>query len=255
MEKTKLKDLQKTLGYKFKDRELLLQALTHPSYVQGSDNSQFHNQRLEFLGDAVLGMVVADELFSLYPDEREGFLTKARSTICHGKGLTRLAKDLELDQYLRLGRGEKKAKTKDRSQMLGDCLEAVIGAVYLDGGYKPARKFVLRWMGPQFGELQNDMVTINYKGALQEWSQSQTGDNRFTYELVKTSGPDHAKEFSVRLLFNNRPLATAQGYSKKEAESHAAKKVLAMIQENNDQLPDSLEQPAIPEESEDPKSE
>lgn len=241
MDKTKLKSLQKTLGYKFKDRKLLLQALTHPSFVQGTENSQFHNQRLEFLGDAVLGMVVADELFVTHPDEREGFLTKARSTICHGKGLTRLARELKLDEYLRLGRGEKKAKTKERSQVLGDCLEAVIGAVYLDGGYKPVRKLVLNWTGPLFKELKTDMVMINFKGALQEWSQSLTGDNRFTYELIDTAGPDHAKEFSVRILFNEQPITTAHGYSKKEAESQAAKKVLEMIRENDNHLPEEFE--------------
>lgn len=235
MDKTKLKSLQKTLGYKFKDRDLLLQALTHPSFVQSSENSHFHNQRLEFLGDAVLGMIVADELFIAYPEEREGFLTKGRSTICHGKGLTKLAKNLKLDDYLRLGRGEKKAKTKERSQILGDCLEAIIGAVYLDGGYKPARKLVLDWVSPLFKELKTDMVTINYKGTLQEWSQSHLGDNRFVYNLVDTTGPDHAKEFSVRVLFNDEAVAIAQGYSKKEAESAAARKVLELIKTDGDE--------------------
>jgi ribonuclease III len=246
MDKNKLKSLQKTLGYKFKDRDLLLQALTHPSFLQGLENSQFHNQRLEFLGDAVLGMIVADEIFNAYPEEREGFLTKGRSTICHGKGLTKLAKNLKLDDYLRLGRGEKKAKTKERSQILGDCLEAIIGAVYLDGGYKPARKLVLQWVGPLFKELKADMVTINYKGALQEWSQSHLGDNRFVYDLIDTSGPDHAKEFSISVLINDRTIASAHGYSKKEAESLAAKKVLELIKEKGDQLFKTVDNPDTP---------
>lgn len=237
MDKNKLKNLQKTLKYKFKHRELLVQALTHPSFVQGTNESQFHNQRLEFLGDAVLGMIVADELFIIYPDKREGFLTKARSSICHGKGLTKLAKELKLDDYFRLGKGEKKAKTNDRSQILGDCLEAVIGAVYLDGGYKPTRKLILNWVSHQLKELEDEMLAINYKGALQEWSQSHLGDNRFVYDLTNTSGPDHAKEFTIRVLVDKVELASAHGYSKKEAESVAAQKVLILIKENGNKLP------------------
>lgn len=240
MDKTKLKTLQKSLKYKFKDKQLLVQALTHPSFVQGTDKSHFHNQRLEFLGDAVLGMVVADELYTTYPDKREGFLTKARSSVCHGKGLTKLGKELELDQYLRLGRGEMRAKSKARSQTIGDCVEAVIGAVYLDGGYKPVRKLILRWVTPSLEELEEEMVAINYKGTLQEWSQSNLGDNRFSYDLVSTTGPDHAKEFTVQVSIDGKQVSQAHGYSKKEAESKAAQMVITIIKDAGGKLPEEF---------------
>ena len=238
MEKQKLKTLQKKLKYKFKDRELLTQALTHPSFVQGTEHSNNHYQRLEFLGDAVLGMVVADELFTTYPNEREGFLTKARSSICHGKGLTRLAKKLDLQDYLRLGKGEKKGKSKDRSQVLGDCLEALIGAVYLDGGYKPARRLIISWLDDQLDTIHTEMVSINHKGTLQEWSQAHYGKNRFHYEMEKASGPDHAKEFTVSIQIDGSAITKATGFSKKEAESLAAQEVLKIIDSQEDVLPD-----------------
>ena len=154
MVKNQIRDIQKKLQYRFKNPDLLKLALTHPSFVQGTGQSDLHNQRLEFLGDAILDMIVAVELYKTYPDKREGFLTKARSTICHGRNLTQMARDLELEPYLQLGKGEMRAESKDRSQVLGDCLEAIIGAVYLDSGYKNARKLVLKWVRSQFGELE-----------------------------------------------------------------------------------------------------
>ncbi len=233
MDKRKLKTLQKNIGYRFKNKDLLIQALTHPSYLQGTNENQKHNQRLEFLGDAVLGMIVADELFKIFPDQREGFLTKARAYICHGKGLTKLAKQMELDDYLLLGKGEQKAKTKSRSQMLGDSLEAIIGAVYMDGGYKPVHKLVLNWLSNEIQNLDIDTVSINYKGELQEWSQSHFADNLFSYSLLEESGPDHAKQFTVAVLLKDQEIARATGYSKKEAEALAAKQTLRELKKKS----------------------
>ncbi|MEQ9824908.1 MAG: ribonuclease III [Puniceicoccaceae bacterium] len=232
MLKREIRALQKTLAYRFKKPELLELALTHPSFVQGTAQSDRHNQRLEFLGDSILGMIVSVELYKAYPDKREGFLTKARSTLCHGKNLTQMARELGLEPHLQLGKGEQRAQSKDRSQILGDCLEAVIGAVYLDGGYKSARNMVLKWVRSQLDALESEMETINFKGALQEWSQSHCGTNRFEYELVRTAGPDHAKEFTVQVLLGNEVLASATGFSKKEAESGAAELALARIRSN-----------------------
>lgn len=232
MVKREFRALQKTLAYRFKKPELLQLALTHPSFVQGTTQGENHNQRLEFLGDSILGMIVSVELYKAYPDKREGFLTKARSTICHGRNLTQMARELGLEPHLQLGKGEQRAPSKDRSQILGDCLEAVIGAVYLDGGYKSARNMVLKWVRAQLGALETEMETINFKGALQEWSQSHCGRNRFEYELVRTAGPDHAKEFTVRVTLCAETLATATGFSKKEAESNAAEKALVRVRSN-----------------------
>lgn len=230
MVKNQIREIQKKLNYRFKNSDLLELALTHPSFVQGTEQNDQHNQRLEFLGDAVLDMVVAVELYKAYPDKREGFLTKARSTICHGRNLTQMARDLQLEPYLQLGKGEQRAESKHRSQVLGDCLEAIIGAVYLDGGYKSARKLILKWVKWQLGKLETEMQSINHKGALQEWSQSHFGINHFEYKLVETKGPDHAKQFTVQVNLRKHPLAEATGFSKKEAESKAAEDALRKIQ-------------------------
>ncbi len=229
MVKSQIRALQKNLQYRFKNAKLLELALTHPSFVQGTDQSDSHNQRLEFLGDAILDMIVAVELYKTYPDKREGFLTKARSTICHGKNLTQMGRDFDLDQYLQLGKGEQRAKSKNRSQVIGDCLEAIIGAIYLDGGYKSARKMVLKWVRSQMGELEKEMLAINFKGSLQEWSQSHFGTNLFEYQLLKTEGPDHAKQFVIQLSLQNHPVSMGTGFSKKEAESEAAEQALKKI--------------------------
>lgn len=229
MQKSQLRELQKKLKYRFKKIELLELALTHPSFVQGTNQSDFHNQRLEFLGDAILDMIVAAQLYKNYPDKREGFLTKARSTLCHGKNLTEMGRELGLDDFLQLGKGEQRANTKDRSQVIGDSLEAVIGAIYLDGGYKSARKIVLKWLTPQFGAIEEEMVSINYKGAVQEWSQSHFGTNLFEYILQKTDGPDHAKQFTIQVKLGTDVIATATGFSKKEAESKAAQEALEAV--------------------------
>ena len=257
MTKGQLRELQKRIDHRFKKLELLQLALTHPSFVQGTDQSDSHNQRLEFLGDAVLDMIVAVELYKAYPDKREGFLTKARSTICHGKNLTQMARDLGLDEYLLLGKGEQRAQSKDRSQVIGDCLEAIIGAVYMDGGYKSARKVVLKWVRAQLGGLESEMQSINHKGALQEWSQSHFGNNVFDYTLVRTEGPDHAKEFTVQISLRGKLVSKGDGYSKKEAESQAAESALKLIRADESTYiklakPESIEpkspthQPSIP---------
>jgi ribonuclease III len=238
MDKSQIKSLQKQLKYKFRNKELLVLAMTHPSYVQGTEKANDHNQRLEFLGDAVLGMVVAEEVYLTYPTEREGFLTKARSSICHGKGLTQLARTLGIEEYLLMGKGEKKSRIQDRSLMLGDTLEAIIGAVYLDGGYRSARKLVLQWVNEQLQELVTAMPTINYKGTLQEWSQSRYGENRFVYEIAEVQGPDHARVFTIHLKWGERVLASASGSSKKDTEAAAARQVVVMIETHGGELPE-----------------
>jgi ribonuclease-3 len=246
MDKSRIKALQKRIHYKFKKTELLVLALTHPSFVQGTTCSQHHNQRLEFLGDAILNMIVAEELFRSHPDEREGFLTKARSGICHGKALTQVARDLGLDAFMLLGKGEQKAKIHDSSLLLGDCLEAILGAIYLDGGIKAAHKAVLQWMKEAIHSLPQQIDHINHKGALQEWAQSRPDNLRFSYELVGTEGPDHAKRFSIAVKANGLTYASANASSKRDAEADAARLVLEMIQKHGGKLPDHPDLPAAP---------
>lgn len=237
MEKQSIRALEKILGHRFKDKQLLVRALTHPSHVQGTDQADLHNQRLEFLGDAILGMIVAHELFLAYPQEREGFLTKARASICHGKGLTELARGLGLESFALLGRSERVATLQNRSLILGDCIEAIIGAVYIDGGFRAVQKLVRSWVIDRIRSLDAEAIAFNYKGALQEWAQSGATPTPVCYELVDQKGPDHARVFTVAVVIRDQIVAKASGYSKKDAETLAAKQALEVIRNNDNRMP------------------
>lgn len=205
------------------DEKLLGMALIHPSFAQ-EQNTHQNNQRLEFLGDAVLDFLVAEYLYKNYPDKAEGDLTQIRARVVCEKALVEIAKHINLGQYILLGRGEEMSGGRQRKSILADTVEAIIGAIYLDQGIDAARSFVLKHLESTIkatagGEYQD------YKSRLQEHVQARSRDNVY-YQITDETGPAHAKMFVAGVFYNNDLLASGQGRSKKEAEQNAAEKVL-----------------------------
>ncbi len=216
-----IKDLEAVLGYQFRNITLLQQALTHSSYA----NERWHdglksNERLEFLGDAVLDMLVAEVLYHQYPDRLEGDLTRMRADlVCEG-ALACAAEKIGLGQHLQLGNGEEQGGGRNRPSILADAMESVIAAAFLDGGMDAAVSIVHRFVldaNPEKGPRNGD-----YKTALQEEIQRKK-DQEIRYELMSQSGPDHAKSFEVAVLINGKTMGIGTGSSKKRAEQEAAK--------------------------------
>jgi ribonuclease-3 len=222
-----LDKLQQVAAVLFKDPELLLTALTHPSYLAEHPQANNHNQRLEYLGDAVLGLVVADYFYQRFPEEPEGQLTRMRAAVVCEPTLARMARQLDLGSYLRLGHGEELSGGRQRASVLADALEALTGAVFLDQGWQQARRFLLLLLG-------EEMLTIargsgrDYKTALQEVVQQRGGDT-LAYCIIDEAGPDHDKHFTAGVLWNGEMLGKGRGKSKKEAEQQAAKNALKLL--------------------------
>jgi ribonuclease III len=222
-------ELQRSLGYAFVVAELLRQAVTHRSYSVEHGPGTPDNERLEFLGDAVLELVVSHLLFDRYGSEyREGDLTRMRAFLVNEGQLAKQARSIGLGRYLRLGKGEARSGGGEKDSILSDCLEAVVGAIYLDGGLGPALGFVERC----FKDLLNDLAGVglgqDYKSSLQELMQSKYHDTP-VYAVEDVSGPDHERTFSVALHFHGEMLARGSGRSKKEAEQEAAREALAVL--------------------------
>lgn len=205
------------------DLELMATALTHPSYAQES-NLVTNNQRLEFLGDAVLSFVVAEYLYTHYPQQAEGELTKIRARVVCEPALSKVAGQLNLGQYLLLGKGEEKSGGRNRQSILADAVEAVIGAVYLNQGYKAARKFILEYLEEDIQKTEAG-DHYDYKSRLQELVQGKNRDN-VTYSILEETGPAHDRTFVAGVFYQDRLLAAGEGHSKKEAQQSAASKVL-----------------------------
>ncbi|MBI3415521.1 MAG: ribonuclease III [Verrucomicrobia bacterium] len=216
-----LENLQRELGYRFHQPQHLLLALTHPSVAREAGVGMQHNQRLEFLGDAVLQLVLTRELFEKFAEVGEGPLTKARAQLVNRRTLAQQARRLDLGRHLVLSRGEEMTGGRERASALADGFEALIGAIFLDGGFDTAREFVLRQFREAFGELQVLPNLDNPKGELQELLQAE-GTEAPRYELQATSGPDHDREFECAVFFRGEELARGKGKSKKLAESEAA---------------------------------
>ncbi|MEM9227310.1 MAG: ribonuclease III [Verrucomicrobiota bacterium] len=216
------------LGYSFNDRSLLERALTHPSCL--AEGSKIHNQRLEFLGDSVLGLILAEELFKVFPDEREGHLARARSALASGDCLADLARKLQLQDFLHLGQQEEKTGGRERDAALEDALEAVVAAIYLDSDFKTTRSVVLGWYGDVMTATDKLLSEDNPKGRLQELVQGLKPDSRVSYELVDTSGPDHRKAFIMEVRIDHKPCGLGQGFSKKDAEEAAAREALLKLE-------------------------
>ena len=214
--------LEEKLGYRFTNRALLENALTHSSYANENKAKGLQsNERLEFLGDSVLGMVVADYLFRTHPDLPEGDLTRTRAAlVCEGS-LVEVAQCLELGAYLKLGKGEEAGGGRQRASILADATESVFAAVYLDGGLEAARALIHRVLLDKERETDVEERRRDYKTELQELVQRRSNQT-LQYELVSASGPDHAKVFTSRVLLNGQPIGKGQGHSKKEAEQAAA---------------------------------
>lgn len=216
-----LEIFQSELNYHFRDAALLRLALTHPSVAYEQGAFVQHNQRLEFLGDAVLSVILTRELFEKFPDVEEGPLTKARAQMVNRRTLAGQAKRLGLGEQLFLSRGEELNEGRSRPSTLADAYEALIGAIFLDGGFEAAREFVLRNFREAFGELVIIPNIDNPKGELQEILQARSTEAP-RYETVSSSGPDHDREFEVRVEHDGVELGRGRGKSKKEAESAAA---------------------------------
>ncbi|MEA4955107.1 MAG: ribonuclease III [Pseudoflavonifractor sp.] len=220
-----MKTLEAKLGYSFHDRTLLENALTHSSFANENRGSLGSNERLEFLGDSVLGMVTADFLYKEHPDLPEGDLTRTRAALVCEESLVEVADLLDLGAYLKLGRGEEAGGGRERPSIRADAVEAVLAAVYLDGGLAEARKIVQRFILDKESEKS---ASRDYKTALQELVQRESG-RVLTYRLVGESGPDHAKTFSVEVDLNGKAVGAGNGHSKKEAEQMAAKAAITHL--------------------------
>lgn len=218
-----LDSLQKALGYKFQSLQHLDHALTHSSYRhEARSQNVMDNERLEFLGDAVLNFVVSHHLYNLFSDLAEGKLAKLKSFLVSEPILASLAKQLELGSYLKLGKGETKSGGADRISNLGNAFEAVIGAIYLDGGIEPVRKFILEQLQDDLDKSGQDYFLRDYKSIFQEFVQARFNTIP-VYTIVSESGPDHDKRFNVRVTVNHTEYGLGQGRSKKEAEQAAAR--------------------------------
>ena len=216
--------LQAALGYRFKDLSLLELALTHSSY--GNEQGDHRdNERLEFLGDSVLGFITAEHLFRKFDRQPEGELTRRRANAVCEKTLAQFARQIRLGDYLRLGKGERHSGGAERPSILSDAFESVIAAIYLDGGMKEARRFVLRFVS---AADTRPVLDADYKTLLQEVIQ-QNPDEHLTYLLAAERGPDHDKTFTVEVYLNSNRIGTGEGHSKKKAEQAAAREALALM--------------------------
>jgi ribonuclease-3 len=216
-----LNALQAEIQYQFRDLDMLRLAVTHPSVAHEQGRMVRHNQRLEFLGDAVLGLALTRELYEKFPNVSEGPLTKARAQMINRRTLAEQARQIGLRDHLILGRGEEANLGRNRASALADAFEALIGAIFLDGGFDEARAFVLRSFRRAFGELTSIPTLENPKGELQELLQGQSTEAP-QYELVRISGPDHDREFECVVSHAGAELGRGKGKSKKAAQSEAA---------------------------------
>jgi ribonuclease-3 len=222
-------EAQLALDYTFRQPELLQEALTHKSYLQGKQEvGQRDNERLEFLGDAVLAFVISEYVTSACPASREGELSKVKARLVSGHSLGQVAQRLKLGEWLRLGRGEEKTKGREKTSLLANALEAVIAAIYLDGGIEVARSFILRIFQPELKGIdgsQAGTLDWDYKSRLQEWSHKHY-ETVPTYRTIQESGPDHEKAFDVEVLVKGRVLGCGKGKTRKDAEQQAARQAL-----------------------------
>ena len=227
------KALEANLGYSFKDKRLLREALTHRSFSHESkDEGAFHNERLEFLGDSVLGLIVVEYLFLLREDYPESVLAKMKSYLVSEPVLAEIARLISLDRHLFLGKGEEGTGGREKKSILSDALEAVIGAVYLDGGLGRARDMVLRFFEDKIKAAIRSGEFYDYKTELQERTQLLCGVLP-EYRVIKQQGEEHKRVFTVAVFLGGRELGVATGKRKKEAEILAAKEAMKKLEEGN----------------------
>lgn len=220
--------LEARLAYSFKDPALLQRALTHPSYSR-EKGLRSNYQRLEFLGDAVISLIISERLFRHFPREREGFLTRTRSMLVQGEQLSTLARELELGTYLYLGEGEVQSGGRERASILEDAFEALFGALYMDAGLETTRSVLEALYGSVEDRLETIAHEHNPKGQLQELLQPKVDNGSIEYRLVEISGPDHERLFHVEVWIEGACCGRGEGRSKQAAESMAAREALASM--------------------------
>jgi ribonuclease-3 len=226
--------LEHRIGHAFRDPALLARALTHPSWLQDHPGADESNQRLEFLGDAVLQLILTEALFALFPAEREGTLSKRRAALANGAFLARLARELGIPAGLRLGGSEEAGGGRDKAAALEDACEALVGAVYLDSDLPTVRRVVLGWYGDLAARLAKVEDGENPKGRLQERIQPAHGNEALRYDVVAVEGADHARAYEIAVSLHDRELGRGRGPSKKLAEEAAARAALETLEKSPD---------------------
>ncbi len=222
-----MKALQENLDYKFKNEKLLINALTHSSFANEARDGIGSNERLEFLGDSVLSIIVSEYIYKKFKNLPEGELTKMRAALVCEKSLCGFSRELQIGKYLRLGKGEEKSGGRERDSILADAFEAVLAAMYLDGGIEIAKKHVMRFVTKELQHTDEE-VFKDYKTALQEIIQ-RNPEESVTYILTGESGPDHNKIFEVEVKLNSNTIGRGIGKNKKQAEQSAAKEALTLM--------------------------
>ena len=224
-----MNNFEQLIGYKFNNPNLLERALTHSSYNKEKNTKHQDNERLEFLGDAFFDAIVSAELFKMMKGVTEGKLTKTRALVVCENSLAKSARKLGLGQYIYIGHGEEVGGGRDKDSILADAMEAVIGAIYLDGGFEPTEKFVLRYFSETIKDAAEGKLFSDYKSEVQEFIQKNGRNLAITYSTVREEGPAHSKTFFVNLSYDGNVLGEGSGKSKKEAEQQAAKAALARL--------------------------
>ena len=227
-------DLEDRLGYRFADESLLWTALTHRSHSHEQEQPSVNYERLEFLGDALLGFLCSDWLFRADSDAPEGVLTRRRQSVVQTNTLAQVARELGLGDAFRLGRGEERTGGREKPSLLADTFEAVLGAIYLDGGLRPAREFVERHLADALAQAGETREAVDdFKTRLQERIQASLRRTP-RYRIVKTTGPPHALHFDVEVLAGGEVLAHGSGSNRKRAEQDAARRALALLEEGSE---------------------
>ncbi|MDX9743838.1 MAG: ribonuclease III [Arcobacteraceae bacterium] len=223
----KYTELEKCLGYQFTNKNLIIEALTHKSYKKA-----YNNERLEFLGDAVLNLIVGEFLYNKFPDSNEGDLSKIRASLVNEKGFTKLANAIGLGDYIYLSEAEDRNSGRTKASILSDAFEAIMGAIYLEAGLLVLKPIILNLLTQNYENINLDELFSDYKTALQEITQARFGEIP-VYKLESASGPDHLKLFELSLWIGDKHYTTATGKSKKLAQQAAAKIVLQQLQNEN----------------------
>ena len=217
-----MKELSTLINYQHKDTDILLTALTHTSFANESRDNVKHNERLEFLGDSILSIVVSQYVFDKFTDLPEGELTRIRASLVCEKSLYRFASQIKLGEYIRLGKGEEKSGGRTRPAIVADAFEALIASIFIDGGMEQAKNFILPFV------KRTVLEDVDYKTKLQEVIQ-QNKEERLFYNVTDEIGPDHDKNFTVQVLLNSNVIGQGTGKSKKEAEQQSAKEALQLM--------------------------
>jgi len=221
---SQFKALEQALNYKFSRDDLITEALTHKSYKKS-----YNNERLEFLGDAVLDLIVGEYLFNKFPKENEGLLSKIRASLVNEKGFAKLALDINLGDSILISAAEENNSGRTKPSLLSNAFEAIIGAIYLESGLKDASRVAVDLIEASYETIDLNSLSKDFKTTLQELTQAEFGETP-TYKMVRAFGPDHKKEFEIEILLQNRSVSSAIGRSKKEAQQRAAEIALRKLQ-------------------------